>query len=111
MDGTTDYLTADQIDSAGTANCTAAPDFKRNGITAVNGPGCLWRSVFSVEIHALMNTVNQVALDSDNTSELNFQYSGNPAWTAPADLPLGTAGGNMYRREFLITVPIANYSL
>ena len=111
MDGTTAYLTADQIDSAGTANCTAAPDFKRNGITATNGPGCLWRSVFSVEIHALLNTVNPVALDSDNTAELNFQYSGNPAWSTPGDLPLGTAGGNMYRREFTMTVPIANYSL
>ncbi len=110
MDGTTAYLTADEIQSAGTFNCTAPPDFKRNGISAANGPGCLWRSVFAVEIHALMNTVSQVALDSDNSSELNFQYSGNPAWTTPNDLPLGSAG-NMYRREFTITVPIANYSL
>jgi type IV pilus assembly protein PilW len=110
MDGTTAYLTADQIDAAGTADCTAAPDFKRNGIAATNGPGCLWRSVFAVEIHALLNTVNPVATDSDNSSELNYVYTGNPSWTSPGDLPL-TGQGNMYRREFTITVPIANYSL
>ncbi len=110
MDGSVAYLTADQIDSAGTNLCTAAPDFKRNGISATNGPGCLWRSVFAIEIHALMNTVNSVALDSDNATELNFQYAGNPAWSTPADLPLSTPG-NMYRREFTITVPVANYSL
>ena len=53
-----------------------------------NDPGCLWRSVYAIEVNLLLNTV-------ENSSQM---VTGLPA-------------EKMYRREFSAIVPIRNYTL
>lgn len=116
-------LTADQVqqiqgggdlnnDGAidGDNGCTlpsTIPDFTQHHMP--NNAGCLWRSIYAVEIHLLLNTVN----DSSMLSDDRFNYSVDPV--NPQDPSTGLLTGlqpeRMYRREFSAVVPIRNYTL
>ena len=74
-----------------------------------NDPGCLWRSIYAVEVHLLMNTVsNSTPLDNEV-----FIYS--PDGLTPQDPSTGLTTGlpaeRMYRKEFSAIVPIRSYTL
>lgn len=74
-----------------------------------NGPGCLWRSIYAMEIHVLMSTVN----DSSMSDSEEFIYSpdGTTVQTPGNTLPSGVGRERMYRREFTATIPIRSYTL
>jgi type IV pilus assembly protein PilW len=74
-----------------------------------NGPGCLWRSIYAMEIHVLLNTVNDSSMVQDEV----FIYSpdGTTAQTPNNTLPTGLDRERMYRREFTATIPIRSYTL
>ncbi len=74
-----------------------------------NDAGCLWRSIYAIEVHLLMNTVsNSTPLDNEV-----FIYS--PDGLTPQDPSLGLTTGlpaeRMYRKEFSAIVPIRSYTL
>jgi type IV pilus assembly protein PilW len=83
------------------------PDF--TGFDMPNDPGCLWRSIYAIEVHLLLNTVNDSSLACDEV----FTYSVDP--TNPQNpctgLVTGLPAERMYRREFSAIVPIRNYTL
>ncbi len=74
-----------------------------------NDAGCLWRSIYAIEVHLLMNTVDNSATTDDEP----FIYTPDsvnpqtPLATLPSDLPRE----RMYRREFTAVVPIRSYAL
>lgn len=74
-----------------------------------NGPGCLWRSIYAMEIHLLMNTVNDSSMVEDEV----FIYSpdGLTPQVPPSSLTSGLNRERMHRREFTATVPIRSYTL
>lgn len=118
-------LTADQIQSVsggGDVNgdgamdtvmgCIMPPktdDLKILGAQLANGPGCLWRSIYAIEVHVLANTVD----DSSMSETEPFIYSpdGSAAQTPPKTLPSGIDRERMHRREFSAIIPIRSYTL
>jgi len=80
-----------------------------NNVQLANGQGCLWRSIYAMEIHVLMNTVNDSSMIQDEV----FIYSpdGTTVQTPSATLPSGLDRERMYRREFTATIPIRSYTL
>ncbi len=110
-DGGVAEMTADQVETQqGAAICVQPPKFiTQNGLTMANGPGCLWRSVYAVRVHMLLNTV----VDSSPSDNEPFVYT--PDGTAVQDpsggLVSGLEPGRMHRREFSATVPIRGYVL
>lgn len=104
INGALRYLTADQVNTqSSAANCIAPPD----GVTME--AGCLWRSVKSVEVHALFNTVDDTGL---SPTDMAFHYSidgttiGPPSGSASA--VTGLAFGKMMRREFVSSTTVRN---
>jgi type IV pilus assembly protein PilW len=79
------------------------------GLKLANGTGCLWRSIYAIEIHLLMNTVNDSSVAEDD----RFIYSpdGNTPQSPENGLASGLEGERMYRREFSAIVPIRSYTL
>jgi len=80
-----------------------------NSIKLANGPGCLWRSIYAIEVHLLLNTVNDSSLEEDDRfiytpDSLNLQ-------SPESGLASGLDGGRMYRREFSAVVPVRSYTL
>jgi type IV pilus assembly protein PilW len=109
--GATHYLTASQVNDrkGGTIPCPPKPD----GIpptAAAAEPGCLWRAVGAVEVHLLLNTVNNLP-DLDPTSR-SYRYALDnlPAPGTRSDLPSGLQPGAMMRREFISLVSVRNYN-
>jgi type IV pilus assembly protein PilW len=108
--GNTSYRTAADIDSA-----TTCPS---STVTVTGGdPGCLWRSVKSIEVHILMD--GQVPLFALRPPELQYQYyadSGVVGMSAPDDskravMPSQQGIDNhMLRREFTAVVSLRNYN-
>ena len=114
--GGTSYLTADQVNSGDTASggaltCPPAPP----GAMAAGDTdkGCLWRSVKGIEVHMLLNTVDDLGLNDDETA---YRYSQDSTYTPGDDpkvpaatLASGLPSGKMLRREFSATVAVRNY--
>jgi type IV pilus assembly protein PilW len=84
-------------------------DLKNLGAKLANGPGCLWRSIYAMEIYILANTVD----DSSMSETEPFIYSpdGSAAQTPPKTLPSGIDRERMHRREFSAIIPIRSYTL
>ena len=86
-----------------------SPATKALGLGIANDAGCLWRSIYAVEINLLLNTVNNSSqLDTDS-----FIYTpdGNAAQKPTTLLPSGLPRERMYRRQFSAVVPIRSYTL
>jgi type IV pilus assembly protein PilW len=111
-DASLHYLTANQVNANSTsANCSpASPGL---GLTAPNvEAGCLWRSVMSIEVHLLLDTVDNIAL---SPSDMAYRYSGATGDTTmhipPAPnqpMATGMLAGLMMRREFISSVAMRN---
>ncbi|MBN8886705.1 MAG: PilW family protein [Rudaea sp.] len=118
INGNVSYFTADLVDSGSTAaNCSAAPVQFQNVTGSVEQNGCLWRSIKSIEVHMLMNTVNNVyTLGSD---EIPYCYSIDPttslatvdctqmaSLTTPPATDAAGKPSRMMRREFVSLVGV-----
>ncbi|MGJ8663782.1 MAG: PilW family protein [Marinicella sp.] len=110
-------LTADQVQQVSdggdfsTVGCIIPPSspYLGGSDTLANGPGCLWRSIYAIEVHLLLNTVN----NSTPSESEPFVYSpdGLTPQTPGSTLPSGLAPEKMYRREFTAIVPVRSYTL
>lgn len=101
--GTTRYMTADEVDAADVALCTAAPE----GL--VNSSGCLWRDVRAVEVHLLVNSTDQIHnLDAISRSFVFQGVTTNVAADGSTTLASGQVAGSMLRREFVTQVMVRN---
>jgi prepilin-type N-terminal cleavage/methylation domain len=108
--GNTSFRTAADIDSA-TSCASSSPN------VIGTDPGCLWRSVQSIEVHLLMD--GQKPLYALNAGDMQYQYYGDTAITglaAPdnssrAVMPSQQGFDNhMLRREFTTMVAVRNYN-
>lgn len=108
--GNTSYRSASDIDSA--TVCASS------SIGAIGtDPGCMWRSVQSIEVHLLMD--GQKPLFTLNAGDLQYQYFGDTAiigLAAPDDSKRTVKPGDqgfdnhMIRREFSSLVSVRNYN-
>lgn len=100
VNGSTQFLDAAAIQNAAASECTPPPD----GMS--QEPGCLWRSVRTIEPRLLVNTVDEVmSLDPVSRS---YRFNGMTVGLGDDDnahpnddLPSGLKSGSMSRREFV----------
>ena len=103
-------LDADGVQNLAVTECVGQPDIPVQlvtGQTALsNIAGCGWRSVVSIEVHLLLNTI----YDSSTNANDEFVYSidGNAKQT-PSNLPSTINHYKMFRREFVASVALKNY--
>ena len=93
--GSTRLMSAAEITATSPVGCTVAPP----GTTME--PGCLWRSVRTIEPHLLVNSVDEVGAIDGIGRTYRFDGIEFPTPAASATLPSGVAVGNMNRREFI----------
>jgi hypothetical protein len=74
-----------------------------------NDAGCLWRSIYAIEIYMLLNTVNDSSMLS--TDSYIYSIDGPTPQDPSTGLLTGLPAERMYRREFSAIVPIRNYTL
>lgn len=102
-DGATRYMTAAQVDAAGTSDCTPASEGMNNAA------GCMWRNVRNVEARLLVNSTNELfGIDAISRS---FRFNGETTDVAAdgsTELPSGQTAGSMLRREFIAQTMIRN---
>jgi type IV pilus assembly protein PilW len=101
--GKINFLTAAEVD-AGAVTCTDPPD---GGV--VFEPGCLWRSVRTIEAHLLVNTVSEIMNLDEGSRQYRFLDDLHPTTDSTA-LPSELRAGSMLRREFIAHVSIRNYN-
>lgn len=110
------YLTAAQVDSnSNLATCSKpSRSFESGGvdIDVWREPGCLWRALRSIEVHALFNTIDDVTVMSPQDMAYWYSIDGGSGPVAPAaTMPVsGLAPGRMIRREFVSLVSVRNGS-
>lgn len=113
-DASTALLTAKQIgDNSNSTNCPPASTFYTQFLSGANAleSNCLWRAVQTIEVHALLDSVNN---QYDLTpGDRVYQYTGSsptiPAGTIPGTtMPTGLKSGAMMRREFVALVSMRN---
>lgn len=108
--GNTRFMTAAQINAASASTCPPVPADDVPGDT-LREKGCLWRAVRTIEVHLLMNTVNEVV--NLDTASRQYTFDGAPTTTGVTIstlLPSGLAAGSMMRREFVGYVANRNYT-
>lgn len=102
--GSVRYLTAkDLTDNSTAANCPVAPP----GVTTLEA-GCLWRSLLSVEVHALMNTVDNI--NDLSSVDQAFRFRTTTPTPPGATLVTGVSAGKMMRREFIALTSVRNFT-
>ncbi|MEO8673382.1 MAG: PilW family protein [Tahibacter sp.] len=110
VNGATFFLTANQVDG-NTLGLTCPPPpvgFDSGGPVDT---ACLWRSIKSIEVSMLLNTVNSFDVSADEEKFFYSPISDTVAQTpAAATLPTTLPMGHMMRREFRALVAIRNYS-
>ncbi len=85
--------------------CTAGSSIASVG-TLDNVVGCGWRSIVSIEVHLLLNTV----YNSSTSDTEPFVYSiDDNYYQAPSSLPSGINHYSLFRREFVTSVTLKNY--
>lgn len=109
-DGKSAYLQADEMQTAFTPNCVTPPvppnDLSLENMN--NNNGCLWRSVFAVRIHVLLNTIYNSSPNSDET----YVYSvDGPADQRPTTIPSNIDPRKMFRKEFTQTISLRSVNL
>ncbi|MBO9662413.1 PilW family protein [Dokdonella sp.] len=68
-------------------------------------PGCMWRTVRSIESHLLVNTVDDIG--SLDQADRRYSFDGDEFLNATS-LPSGLSAGNQLRREFIAYVTVRN---
>jgi type IV pilus assembly protein PilW len=117
-DGTISYLTSDKVGGQSSAtNCSPMSLQILTGFsTATVEPQCLWRSLNSVEVHLLVDSVNNLydLTPADMAYQYTYGYGGSDSKQVPAapgsTLPSGLAPGKMLRREFVSLVSVRNFN-
>lgn len=118
-DGTFQYLEADAVEAnSNVANCPPPPAEWDPAKYGAVEPGCLWRSVKSIQVNLLLDSINNVYdLSLPDTA---FRYTVDGAgMTTPPDDPdgdmsygsgttNGSKTGRMMRREFISMVATRN---
>lgn len=105
-DGTTQMMTAKEIEAASAAGgCSAAPP----GMAME--PGCFWRSVRTIEPHLLVNSVDEMGTMDAAGRSYRFDGTAYSPTSASATLPSGLQAGNMNRREFIGLFSVRNGNL
>ena len=116
-DGKTEFLTADQVDSAMDASGTSIPcppDVATPG--GMPTTGCLWRAVQTIEVHILMD--GQTPLYTLTPNETAYIYTPDGGGATPA-LPTAHAiqpnadqgfPNPLLRREFTTLVALRNFN-
>ncbi len=122
INGATQFVDATTVQAMAAANCWPAPQKipgtaqNINPITGdletfINQPGCGWRSVTSVDIHMLLNTIynssNTPLVNGDGTEQYRYSQYG-AGYFAPQVLPSTIPHYNMHRREFFSSVSLKN---
>jgi type IV pilus assembly protein PilW len=116
------YLTADKVNdrNGGTMTCPTPPAQFVNGATTYpDQTGCLWRAVKSIEVHMLLDTVND--LNAVGTNDTPYCYSIDPTtslatvdcssqtnYQIPAATDFNGKPGRMMRREFISLIGVRN---
>jgi type IV pilus assembly protein PilW len=118
-DGTISYLTSDKVGGQSSAtNCPpmAVLQIAAGLPTGSVEPQCLWRSLNSVEVHLLVDSVNNLydLTPADMAYQYTYGYGGSDSKQVPAapgsTLPSGLAPGKMLRREFVSLVSVRNFN-
>ena len=115
--GNTDFLTADQVDSATDASGNSIPC--PPGVSTPGGmpsTGCLWRAVQTIEVHVLMD--GQTPLYTLTPNEMKYIYT--PDGDTFPQLPTESSRGaqpsaqgfpeQLLRREFTTVVALRNFN-
>lgn len=119
--GTISYLTSDLVaGQSSAANCSPMSLQILNGLPAGSvEPQCLWRSLNSVEVHLLVDSVNNIytLTPADMAYQYTYAYSGTDNKQTPASPPSaatnltsGLKAGMMLRREFVSLVSVRNFN-
>lgn len=121
--GTISYLTSDLVDGQSSAtNCPPMAVLQiAAGLPAGSvEPQCLWRSLNSVEVHLLVDSVNNLydLTPTDMAYQYTYAYGGtdtkqtpaSPPSSATSALPSGLKAGKMLRREFVSLVSVRNFN-
>jgi type IV pilus assembly protein PilW len=110
-DASLHYLNAQQVtdNSAIAGNCSPAPP-GLGLIGTATEPNCLWRSIRSIEVHMLLDTIDDIALSG---ADMTYRYtidSPDPVVPPAAgdDMGNGMLAGRMMRREFVALVATRN---
>ena len=105
-------LDASEVDSLPIAQCVPTKEVTGIELGVLNGSvvddiaGCGWRSVVSIEVHLLLNTI----YNSSTTEIEQFQYSiDSNAYQNPSTDSGKINPYKMHRREFITTVTLKNY--
>lgn len=107
--GATQFLTATQIESNTLIPVIPCPPPPQGYTVAAPEPGCLWRAVKSIEVYLLVNSINDVASNSVDTTYRYTFDNADAAQKAPAAMPVtGLPSGRMMRREFRTLVSLRN---
>jgi len=115
--GNLQFLKADAVaTNSSPANCPPPPgQFARtvsgSPPTETYETGCLWRALASVEVHLLVDSVNNLYTLTD--PEMVYRFDGStpgPPPPATTAMPNGILAGKMMRREFMTLVAVRNYN-
>jgi type IV pilus assembly protein PilW len=103
-DGNVVILDANDVETLPVAQCV--PTTRVVGIDLIDTAGCGWRSVVSIEVHLLLNTI----YDSSRGDSDQFVYSIDSSdFQSPSTSSSEINHYNMHRREFITTVTLKNY--
>jgi type IV pilus assembly protein PilW len=119
----TSFLTSNQVGAQSSAtNCPPMAALQiAAGLPAGSvEPQCLWRSLNSVEVHLLVDSVNNLydLTPTDMAYQYTYGYGGtdtkqtpaSPPSSATSALPSGLKAGKMLRREFVSLVSVRNFN-
>ncbi|MHB8744308.1 MAG: PilW family protein [Sulfuricaulis sp.] len=120
--GAVTYLTADKVDdrNGGAITCPAGPaQFQNGGTPYPDQTGCLWRAVRSIEVHMMLDTINNLYAISANdtpycysidpqTSLATVDCSKQSNYKIPASTDFNGMPGQMMRREFVSLIGVRN---
>ncbi|MBS0590845.1 MAG: PilW family protein [Proteobacteria bacterium] len=123
--GNVAYMTADKVNTrnGGAIACPApSVQFTNGGVTLPDQTGCLWRAVKSIEVHMLVDTVNNVyPIGSDDkmycysidptTSLATVDCTDKTKFTAPPATDAGGLPSSMMRREFVSLIGVRRAAL
>jgi type IV pilus assembly protein PilW len=118
-DGTSRYLTASDVQASTLVTCPPPPSQYVQFIPGTMEPdGCLWRAVKTIEVHLLLDSVNDMydltanemayLYKAPETGSTGYAYTGTVA--VPANQAGGIPFGRMMRREFVSLVSIRNFN-
>lgn len=111
-DATLHFLTADQVTANSTATNCPPPPAGLGLATGTVEASCLWRAVKTIEVHLLLDTVDNITLDG---ADMAYRYTGESGDTSMQIPPApnvamdnGMIAGYMMRREFIASVALRN---